>query len=146
MRWQTEFVRPQGVDEQVNRGLVAQTGLVDRHSLQEVCKSEGDRRSGEFRWANTFRSRGHAVAVNGGWKAAGSAGHRSAHPEKSHDAPCGGKEVSGAETVEADDGLVVAEAPVAEGFAEEPPVQSVLNFRHAAMLRVRISRGSPLML
>jgi|GEM_PF-5156784 len=33
-----------------------------------------------------------------------------------------------------------------ENFAEELHRQSALNFRHAAMLRARTSRGSPLML
>lgn len=73
VRWHTEFVRLQLVDEQVNRGLAEQTGLVYSHYLQEAFKSEDGRRPGEFRRANTFRSRVHAVAVNGGWKPAGPA-------------------------------------------------------------------------
>ena len=35
---------------------------------------------------------------------------------------------------------------LAENFALEIYCQSALNFRHAAMLRARMSRGSPLML
>ena len=77
---------------------------------------------------------------------AGGVGYRSVCPEKRYGCQGEGEEVGVAEAIEADDVLVVAEAPVAECFGEKFRGQSALNVRHAAMLRVRMARGSPLML
>jgi AraC-like DNA-binding protein len=52
--WNTEFVRLQLVDEQVNRGVAEQTGFAYSHYLQAAFKSEYGQTPGEFRHANSF--------------------------------------------------------------------------------------------
>ena len=48
MLWNTEFVRLQLVDEQVNRGVAEQTGFAYSHYLQAAFKSEYGQTRGRF--------------------------------------------------------------------------------------------------